>query len=131
MSAPVVVTLSHRLGAVLPAAAVCMLRGGAPVHADTDVPTELAQLCGAPAVGDSVHGLLLTMDPGSGAAARWVAAGATVLKTPEPAGVGLLAFFPLAINIALVGLELLVALLQAYVFAILTCLYLRDALHLH
>jgi F-type H+-transporting ATPase subunit a len=47
------------------------------------------------------------------------------------AGVGLLAFFPLAINIALVGLELLVAVLQAYVFAILTCLYLRDALHLH
>ena len=47
------------------------------------------------------------------------------------AGVGLFAFFPLAINIALVGLELLVAVLQAYVFAILTCLYLRDALHLH
>jgi XTP/dITP diphosphohydrolase len=90
VSGPVVITLSHRLGAVLPAAAACLLRGGAPVHADTDVPTELAQLCGAPAVGDSVHGLLLTMDPGSGAAARWVAAGATVLKTPEPAGVGLL-----------------------------------------
>jgi F-type H+-transporting ATPase subunit a len=47
------------------------------------------------------------------------------------ASVGLFAFFPLAINIALVGLELLVAALQAYVFAILTCLYLRDALHLH
>src|SRR5205823_4135920 len=47
------------------------------------------------------------------------------------ASVGFLAFFPLAINIALVGLELLVAVLQAYVFAILTCLYLRDALHLH
>jgi F-type H+-transporting ATPase subunit a len=28
-------------------------------------------------------------------------------------------------------LELLVAVLQAYVFAILTCLYLSDALHLH
>ena len=47
------------------------------------------------------------------------------------AAVGLLAFFPLAINIALVGLELLVAVLQAYVFAILSCLYLHDALHLH
>ncbi len=47
------------------------------------------------------------------------------------ASVGLLAIFPLGINIALVGLELLVAVLQAYVFAILTCLYLRDALHLH
>ena len=47
------------------------------------------------------------------------------------ASVGLLAFLPTAINIALVGLEILVAALQAYVFAILTCLYLRDALHLH
>ena len=47
------------------------------------------------------------------------------------ASIGFLAIFPVAINIALVGLELLVALLQAYVFAILTCLYLRDALHLH
>ena len=47
------------------------------------------------------------------------------------ASVGFLAIFPLAINVALVGLELLVAALQAYVFAILTCLYLRDALHLH
>ena len=47
------------------------------------------------------------------------------------ASVGLLAIFPLAIDVALVALELLVAALQAYVFAILTCLYLRDALHLH
>ena len=47
------------------------------------------------------------------------------------AAVGLLAIFPIAINVALIGLELLVALLQAYVFAILTCLYLSDALHLH
>jgi XTP/dITP diphosphohydrolase len=90
VSAPVVVTLSHRLGAVLPASAVCLLRGGAPLHADTDVPIELAQLCGASAVNDAMHGLLLTMDPGTGAAARWVAAGATVLATPEPAGAALL-----------------------------------------
>jgi F-type H+-transporting ATPase subunit a len=47
------------------------------------------------------------------------------------ASVGFFAILPLGINIALVGLELLVAVLQAYVFAILTCLYLRDALHLH
>ncbi len=47
------------------------------------------------------------------------------------ASVGLFAIFPLGINVLLVGLELLVAVLQAYVFAILTCLYLRDALHLH
>ena len=42
--------------------------------------------------------------------------------------VGLL---PLVINIALVGFEILVAMLQAYVFTILTCLYIRDALELH
>jgi F-type H+-transporting ATPase subunit a len=36
---------------------------------------------------------------------------------------------PLAMVIALTALELLVAFLQAYVFAILTCIYLNDAIH--
>jgi F-type H+-transporting ATPase subunit a len=36
---------------------------------------------------------------------------------------------PLALTIALTALELLVAFLQAYVFAILTCIYLNDAIH--
>ena len=46
--------------------------------------------------------------------------------------VGLAAsIFPLGINVILVGFELLVACLQAYVFAILTCIYLHDAVHLH
>jgi F-type H+-transporting ATPase subunit a len=43
----------------------------------------------------------------------------------------LLAVMPLAINVALIGFEVLVAFLQAYVFAILTCIYLHDAVHLH
>ncbi|MCX5616385.1 F0F1 ATP synthase subunit A [Bombella sp. TMW 2.2559] len=38
-----------------------------------------------------------------------------------------LAVAPLVLNIALTALELLVGLLQAYVFAILTCIYLREA----
>ena len=38
-----------------------------------------------------------------------------------------LGIVPLAVNIALIGLELLVGALQAYVFAILTCIYLREA----
>ncbi|RYY05032.1 MAG: F0F1 ATP synthase subunit A [Alphaproteobacteria bacterium] len=38
---------------------------------------------------------------------------------------------PMALNVILVGFELLVAALQAYVFAILTCIYLHDAVHLH
>jgi F-type H+-transporting ATPase subunit a len=36
---------------------------------------------------------------------------------------------PLALTVALYALELLVAFLQAYVFAILTCIYLNDAIH--
>ena len=38
---------------------------------------------------------------------------------------------PLAMIAALTGLEILIAVLQAYVFTILTCLYINDALHLH
>jgi F-type H+-transporting ATPase subunit a len=38
---------------------------------------------------------------------------------------------PMLLNIVLMGFELLVAFLQAYVFAILTCIYLHDAVHLH
>lgn len=44
---------------------------------------------------------------------------------------GVFGIAPMAVIVALYVLELLVALLQAYVFAILTCLYLHDALHLH
>ncbi len=48
-------------------------------------------------------------------------------------GLGALGWFgaavPLALIVVLTALELLVAFLQAYVFAILTCIYLNDALH--
>jgi len=48
---------------------------------------------------------------------------------------GLLGLLPaglaLGVNTILIGFELLVAVLQAYVFAILTCIYLHDAVHLH
>jgi len=39
------------------------------------------------------------------------------------------AVLPLAMTVAITGLEFLVAFLQAYVFAVLTCMYLNDALH--
>ena len=39
------------------------------------------------------------------------------------------AILPLLMTIALTGLEFLVSFLQAYVFAVLTCMYLNDALH--
>ena len=40
-------------------------------------------------------------------------------------------WLPLSFSVALTGLEILIAFLQAYVFAILTCIYLNDALNLH
>ena len=42
---------------------------------------------------------------------------------------GILAVLPLGMVVALTALELLVAFLQAYVFTILTCIYLNDAIH--
>ncbi len=47
------------------------------------------------------------------------------------AAIGLLGIIPLGVDVLLIFLELLVAVLQAYVFTILTCLYLRDAIYLH
>jgi F-type H+-transporting ATPase subunit a len=44
---------------------------------------------------------------------------------------GFAGVLPLAFIVALTGLEILIAFLQAYVFAILTCLYINDAIHLH
>jgi F-type H+-transporting ATPase subunit a len=44
-------------------------------------------------------------------------------------GVGMAAFLVMPLVIGVTALELLVAFLQAYVFAILTCVYLNDALH--
>ncbi|MEE8271679.1 MAG: F0F1 ATP synthase subunit A [Alphaproteobacteria bacterium] len=44
-------------------------------------------------------------------------------------GIGGLA--PIAMDVILLAFELLVAFLQAYVFTVLTCLYLNDAVHLH
>jgi F-type H+-transporting ATPase subunit a len=44
-------------------------------------------------------------------------------------GWAILSPLPLALTVALTALEMLVAVLQAYVFAVLTCIYLHDALH--
>tara|TARA_B100001123_G_C15344376_1_gene1036364 strand:+ start:9298 stop:10041 length:744 start_codon:yes stop_codon:yes gene_type:complete len=60
-------------------------------------------------------------------------AGHTLLKVFAGfvVSLGIAGVFPLAFIVALTGLEILIAFLQAYVFAILTCLYINDALHLH
>lgn len=61
-----------------------------------------------------------------------VFAGFTVLMISGLGAAGfVVGLLPLAINVALTGFEFLVAFLQAYVFSILTCLYIRDALELH
>lgn len=44
---------------------------------------------------------------------------------------GVFGVFPLAITVAIYGFEFLVAFLQAYIFTVLTCLYLHDALYMH
>ncbi len=61
-------------------------------------------------------------------------AGHTMLKVfgAFVVGLGVIGgWAPLAFMVAFTGLEILVAFLQAYVFAILTCIYLNDALHMH
>jgi F-type H+-transporting ATPase subunit a len=55
--------------------------------------------------------------------------GFVVMLLGAGAVVKAVAVLPFAITIALEALELLVAFLQAYVFAMLTCMYLNDALH--
>jgi len=60
-------------------------------------------------------------------------AGHTMLKVFAGfvALLGVFGVVPLLLVAALTGLELIIAFLQAYVFTILTCVYLNDALHLH
>lgn len=55
--------------------------------------------------------------------------GAFVALLLGAGGWALIAPLPFAMTVAMLALELLVAFLQAYVFAILTCMYLGDALH--
>ena len=83
-AARAVVVLSTRLGVVLPAAAVPLLRAGAALRADPELPDALREQFGAGEPGED--GLLLTLDASTGEPARWLVAGADVLRTPEPAG---------------------------------------------
>jgi F-type H+-transporting ATPase subunit a len=63
-----------------------------------------------------------------------ITAGHTMLKVFAGfiAPLGLIGgILPLALVTGLTGLEIIIACLQAYVFAILSCVYLHDALHMH
>ena len=55
--------------------------------------------------------------------------GFVVMLLGAGAVTSVVAILPFAMTIGLYALELLVAFLQAYVFAMLTCMYLNDALH--
>ncbi len=60
-------------------------------------------------------------------------AGHTMLKVFAGfvVALGVFGVAPFALVVALIGLEILIAFLQAYVFTILTCVYLNDALNMH
>lgn len=60
-------------------------------------------------------------------------AGHTMLKVFAgfTVALGLFGIAPLFVNTLLTAFEILVAVLQAYVFTILTCIYFQDAIHLH
>ena len=58
-----------------------------------------------------------------------IALGATAIS-PKP-WFAPISIAPAFLIVAITALEILVAFLQAYVFAILTCIYLNEALHLH
>lgn len=60
-------------------------------------------------------------------------AGHTMLKVFAgfTVALGIFGIAPLFVNTLLTAFEILVAILQAYVFTILTCIYFQDAIHLH
>lgn len=44
---------------------------------------------------------------------------------------GIFGVAPMAVNVVLTGFEVVISMLQAYIFTVLTCVYLNDAVHLH
>ena len=64
-------------------------------------------------------------------------AGHTMMKVFAAGTIALSSYFvlpglvPLAVAVALTGFEFAVAFLQAYIFTVLTCIYLHDAIHMH
>ena len=75
------------------------------------------------------HSIRLAGNMMAGHAVLKVFAGLTAMVIAG--GLGPLALLPLAGMVGMTALELLVSVVQAYIFTILTCIYLNDALHLH
>jgi F-type H+-transporting ATPase subunit a len=60
-----------------------------------------------------------------------VFAGMTVSLLAASAYLKPIGILPLALNVAITGFEFFVALLQAYIYAVLASVYLRDAIEMH
>ena len=75
------------------------------------------------------HSIRLAGNMMAGHAVLKVFAGLTAMIIAG--GLGPLAILPIGAMVGLTALELLVAVVQAYIFAILTCIYLNDAVHPH
>jgi len=75
------------------------------------------------------HSMRLFANMLAGHIALKVFGGFIVMLLGAGLGYSVMGVLPFAMAIGLTALEVLVAFLQAYVFAILTCIYLNDALH--
>lgn len=60
-----------------------------------------------------------------------VVAGFALAAASVGGGYVVLGVFPVLVNFLMIAFEFLVAVIQAYVFAILTCVYLKDTVELH
>ncbi len=89
-----VVLIDPRLGPVLPAAALSVLRSADAVYAGSDLPDPLISALGLPSAPDSFDGagsvVVIAAELTEPAAARLFDAGASVIGTPAPAGAELL-----------------------------------------
>ncbi len=77
------------------------------------------------------HGLRLFANMLAGHIMLQVFAGFSVMMIGAGALGVVGSLFPVIINAGLLGFELLIGLLQAYVFAILACIYLKDTIEIH
>lgn len=92
MSATTVVLVDPRLGPVLPAAALPVLRAAERVHAASDLPDDVVAALGIPrAPADLSDGVLVAVSRTEPVAARLLAGGASLIGTPAPTGIELLA----------------------------------------
>ncbi len=60
-----------------------------------------------------------------------VIAGFSIMMVGAGFGGFIGSLFPMAFNVLMIGFEAFIALIQAYVFALLTCIYLKDTIELH